>query len=149
MQVQILLASCQRFEMVRISDICSSRKFTSVNHCAKTIHHHQHFFALLFLFIYLFIYLSIYIFIYLFAYLFIYFFYQGFLSRTLPTHRTAGERRGRFFIPLHHFHPLRNIQIFICNFACEMTITYFLSQCLYLRDCYLMRAYHFMELPFD
>ena len=54
-----------------------------------------------------------------------FFFYQGFLSETLTTHRTAGEGRGPFFIPLYHFHPLTNIQTFICNFACEMTITYF------------------------
>ena len=53
------------------------------------------------------------------------FFYQGLLLRTLTTHRTAGEERGPSFIPLYHFHPLTNIQIFICNFACEMTITYF------------------------
>ena len=37
---------------------------------------------------------------------FAFFFYQGFLS-------------------LYHFHPLTNIQTFICSFACEMTITYF------------------------
>ena len=37
------------------------------------------------------------------------FFYQGFLSRTLTTHRTAGEGRGPLFIPLYHFHPLKNI----------------------------------------
>ena len=53
------------------------------------------------------------------------FFCQGFLSLTLMTHRTAGEESGPFFIPLYHFHSLTNIQIFICNFACEMTITYF------------------------
>ena len=52
------------------------------------------------------------------------FFYQGFLSRTLTTHRTAGEGRDHL-IPLYHFHPLTNIQTFICNFAREMTITYF------------------------
>ena len=40
------------------------------------------------------------------------------------THRTAGEGRGPSFIPLYHFHPLTNIQTFICSFACEMTITY-------------------------
>ena len=57
--------------------------------------------------------------------LFIFFFYQRFLSRTLTTHRAAGEGRGSFFIPLYHFHPLTNIQTFICNFAREMTITYF------------------------
>ena len=41
------------------------------------------------------------------------------------THRTTGERSGPSFIPLYQFHPLTNIQKFICNFACEMTITYF------------------------
>ena len=55
----------------------------------------------------------------------IFFFYQGFFSRTLTTHRTAGEGRRPFSIPLYHLHPLTNIQAFICNFACEMTITYF------------------------
>ena len=54
-----------------------------------------------------------------------FFFYQGFLSQTLTTHRTAGEGRGPSFTPLYHFHPLTNIQTFICNFVCEMTITYF------------------------
>ena len=49
-----------------------------------------------------------------------FFFYQGFLSRTLMTHRTEGEERGPFFIPLYHFHPLTNIQTFICNFAREI-----------------------------
>ena len=52
-----------------------------------------------------------------------FFFYQNFLSRTLATHRTAGEVRGPSFIALYHFHPLTNIQAFIFNFACEMTIT--------------------------
>ena len=36
-----------------------------------------------------------------------------------------GKGGDHFFIPLYHFHPLTNIQTFICNFACEMTITYF------------------------
>ena len=31
---------------------------------------------------------------------------------------------GSIFICLYHFHPLTNIQAF-CNFACEMTTTYF------------------------
>ena len=53
------------------------------------------------------------------------FFYQGFLSWIMMTHRTAREERGPSSIPLYHFHPLTNIQTFICNFACEMTITYF------------------------
>ena len=53
------------------------------------------------------------------------FFYQGFHSQTLTIHRTAGEGRGPSFIPLYHFHPLTNVEIFICNFACEMTVMYF------------------------
>ena len=64
---------------------------------------------------------------------------SGFLSRTLTTYRTAGEGRRPSFIPLYHFHPLTNIQTFTCNFACEMTITYFYSHRLYLPDCYSMR----------
>ena len=43
----------------------------------------------------------------------------------LTTHRTAGELKGPSFIPLCHFHPLMNIQIYICNSACEMIVTYF------------------------
>ena len=70
---------------------------------------------------------------------FLFFFYQGFLSRTLTTHRIAGEGRGLSFIPLYHFQQLTNIQTFICNCACEMTITYFWSHRLYLPDCYFMR----------
>ena len=58
-------------------------------------------------------------------YYYYYFFLSGFSSQTLTIHRTAGEGRGPSFIPLYHFHPLRNIETFICNFACEMTITYF------------------------
>ena len=55
------------------------------------------------------------------------FLYRGFLSKTLMTHRTAGEGRDHrpSFLPLYHFNPHTNIQIFICNFACEMAITYF------------------------
>ena len=62
-----------------------------------------------------------------------FFFYQGFLSRTLAIHRTAGEGRGPFFIPLYHFHPLTNIQTFIWNFTRKMTIKYFLNRttCIY------------------
>ena len=54
-----------------------------------------------------------------------FFFCQGFLHRHRTIHRTAEEGRGPFFIPLYHFHPLTNIETLICNFACEMTTTYF------------------------
>ena len=47
--------------------------------------------------------------------------------------------RGPSFIPLFHFHPLTNIQTFICSFACEMIILYFQLQRLCLPDCYSMR----------
>ena len=53
------------------------------------------------------------------------FFLSGFPLQTLMIHRTAGEGRVPSFIPLYHFHPLTNIEKFICNFACEMFITYF------------------------
>ena len=52
----------------------------------------------------------------------------------VTTHRTAGEgrgsrgsrgREGGHLIPICHFHPLTNIETFICNFEREMTITYF------------------------
>ena len=60
---------------------------------------------------------------------FLFFFYQNFLLQGLMIHRTAGEGRGPSFIPLYHFHLLTNIQVFICTFACEMTINR--SACVY------------------
>ena len=45
-QVQILLAACWRFEMVRISDMVpagnKAKRLSSINHTTKTIHHHHH-----------------------------------------------------------------------------------------------------------
>ena len=49
---------------------------------------------------------------------------NGFLSQTLTNQRTERKGRGPSFIPLCHFHPLMNIEKFICNFAFEMAITY-------------------------
>ena len=54
-----------------------------------------------------------------------FFFLSGFSSQTLTIHRIAGEGRGPSFTSLYHFHPLTNIETFICDFVCEMTITYF------------------------
>ena len=68
---------------------------------------------------------------------YVFFFYQDYLSRTLKTHRTAWQERGPSFIPLYHFHPLTNSQTFICNFACEVTITYFWSHSLYLPEWFI------------
>ena len=50
------------------------------------------------------------------------FFCQGFLSQTLTIHRTLGEGRGPSFFPLYHFHPLTNMETFICNFSCEIPV---------------------------
>ena len=41
-----------------------------------------------------------------------FFFLSGFSSKALSIHRTAGERGGLSFIPLHHFHPFTNIETF-------------------------------------
>ena len=49
------------------------------------------------------------------------------------THRTAGEGRGPFFIPLYRFHPLTIIQIFIYNLACEMTIIFLIAMLVFTR----------------
>ena len=69
-----------------------------------------------------------------------FFFLSRFSSHTLTIHRTAGGGRGPSFVPLYLFHPLMNNETFICNFACEMTITHFYSQHLCLPDCcYLIR----------
>ena len=54
-----------------------------------------------------------------------FFFLSGFSSQILKIHRTAGEGRRPSFIPLYRFQPLTNIETFICNVACEMTITHF------------------------
>ena len=61
----------------------------------------------------------------------IYFFYQRFPSQTLTVHRTTREGKGPSFIPLYHFHPITNNEAFVCNFACEMTITYNRNACVY------------------
>ena len=70
--------------------------------------------------------------------------------QTLMILRTTREGRGPSFIPLYHFHPLKNIQTFICNFACEMTITCFQLQRLRLINRLLFdEIYHLIELQID
>ena len=77
--------------------------------------------------------------------LLLFFFYQGFLSRTLTIHRTAGEGRGPFSIPLYHFHPLTNIQTFMRNFARKI----FLIATLVFTRLLLNEIYHLIELLCD
>ena len=45
---------------------------------------------------------------------------------------TDTDEKTFFLSPFYHFHPLTNMQTFICNFACQMTTTYFnRSACIY------------------
>ena len=44
------------------------------------------------------------------------FFYQGFLSRTLTTHRTAGEGRGHLFSTLHVIWLSHIFNLIACNY---------------------------------
>ena len=55
----------------------------------------------------------------------VFFFYQGFPHRHWRFTGQQGKGGNHSFILLYHLHPLTNIETFICNFACEMTITYF------------------------
>ena len=55
------------------------------------------------------------------------FFLSGFSSQTLTIPRTVGKTRGLSFILLYHFHLLTNIETFVCNFACYMTIILILT----------------------
>ena len=64
-----------------------------------------------------------------------------------PQDCRGGE--GPSFIPLYHFHPLTNIETFICNFACEMTITHFLIATLVFTRLLQYEIYHLIELPFE
>ena len=76
----------------------------------------------------------------------IFFFLSGFSSRTLTIRRTAEERRRPSFIPLYHFHPLTNIETFIC-----MWVHYhvFLIATLVFTRLLLDEIYHLIELPFE
>ena len=75
-----------------------------------------------------------------------FFFYQGFLSRTLTTHRTAGEGRGPSFIPLYHFHLLTNIYLQLCTWD---DYYIFLIATLVFTRLLLDEIYHLIELLFD
>ena len=78
-----------------------------------------------------------------------FFFYQGFLSQTLTTHRTAGEGRGPSFIPLYHFHPPTNIQIFILHICTWYDYHIFVIPPLVFTRLLLDEIYHLIESLFD
>ena len=50
---------------------------------------------------------------------------SGFSFTDTDDSQDSREGREPSFIPLYHFHLLTNIETFICNFVCEMTITCF------------------------
>ena len=50
---------------------------------------------------------------------------SGFSFTDTGDSRDRMGSKGTLFVPLYHFHPLTDIQTFICKFAYEMTITYF------------------------
>ena len=82
---------------------------------------------------------------------FFFFFCQGFPSQTLAIHRIA-EKGG--YHRLFHYTTSTCSQAFICNFVCEVTITFFKSQRLCLPDCYSMRFntllnYHLIDWLID
>ena len=53
------------------------------------------------------------------------FFVSGFSFIDTDDWQDSRGREGTIFYSMLPFPPLTNIQTFICNFACEMTITYF------------------------
>ena len=74
---------------------------------------------------------------------------QGFLSRTLMTHRTAGEGRGQSFIPLYHFNPPTNIHTFILDLCSQDGYPMFLITLPGFTRLLLSAIYHLVELLFD
>ena len=65
---------------------------------------------------------------YYYYYCYYYHYYYCFLSELSFTDINDSQdsrgREGTIFYSIHHFHPLTNIQRYICNFACEMTCVY-------------------------
>ena len=51
-----------------------------------------------------------------------------FVLQTLTIHMTAAEGMEPSFIPLHHFHPLINIETLICNFISDYLLSEYLSR---------------------
>ena len=83
---------------------------------------------------------------YEYIYIYIYIFYQGFLSRTLTTHRTAQEGKGPSFIPCYHFHPLTNIYLQLCKWH---DYHVFLIAPFVFTRLLFDEIYYLIELPFD
>ena len=65
------------------------------------------------------------------------------------TQRMAGEGRAPSSILLYYFHPLTNIQTFICNFEHERNVTFFFIAPLVFTRLLLDEIYHVIDLRFD
>ena len=78
----------------------------------------------------------------------VFFFYQGFLSRTLTTHRTAGEGREPFFstLPLPPTHEHSDIYLQLCTWD---GYHIFLIVTLAFTKLLLDEIYHMLKLLFD
>ena len=76
-------------------------------------------------------------------------------SRRTGADDSQGSKRREgtiLLIPLYHFHPLTNIQTYICNFVrCKMRDVrwLFLIATLVFTRLLLDEIYHLIELPFD
>ena len=66
------------------------------------------------------------------SFCFSFFFLSGFFFTDTSDSQDSRRMEGTIFFPLCHFHPLTNIQTFICNFTCEMTLhTFNCTACIY------------------
>ena len=79
-------------------------------------------------------------------FLFCFFFYQGFLSRTLTTHRTAGEGRGPSYSTLPPAREHSDIYLQLCTWD---DYHIFLIATLVFTRLQLDESYHLIELLFD
>ena len=79
---------------------------------------------------------------------FFFFFYQGFLSRTLTTNRTAGEGKGPFYstLPLPPAHKHSDIYLQLCTWD---DYHIFLIATLVFTRLLLDDIYHLIKLLFD
>ena len=67
------------------------------------------------------------IYIYMYIYIFTYIFVSRFSLTDTDNSQESRGKEGTIFYStsLYHFHPLTNIETFICKFAREMAITFF------------------------
>ena len=85
----------------------------------------------------------------LFVFFFVFFFYQGFLSWTLTTHRTAGEGRGTFLFSTLPVPPAcEHSDIYVQLCTRDDCHTFLIATLVFIR-LLLDEIYHRIELLFD